>query len=107
MTKFNFEQWSWMMDYCRKKRIPPAQEWAWNKALEEWNNLQMNSLGLQHVLEVDGMQYTKKMIADASKQELHMLCSFCEEKRFLEFIQEHTTIEFIKIYIDNLLEKIS
>jgi len=26
------DKWIWMMEYCRKHAIPPAQTWAWNKA---------------------------------------------------------------------------
>ena len=25
-------KWFWMMDYCKKRKIPPAQSWAWNQA---------------------------------------------------------------------------
>jgi hypothetical protein len=25
-------KWFWMMDYCQKYRLPPAQKWAWDKA---------------------------------------------------------------------------
>ena len=31
MTEIN-GKWSWMMDYCKKNHLPPAQEWAWEKA---------------------------------------------------------------------------
>ena len=24
--------WFWMMDYCKKKGIPPAETWAWEEA---------------------------------------------------------------------------
>lgn len=27
--------WFWMMDFCKKKGLPPAQKWAWDMALEE------------------------------------------------------------------------
>lgn len=26
------EEWSWRMDYCRKRRIPPGEVWAWEQA---------------------------------------------------------------------------
>jgi len=26
------DKWCWKMDYCKKKGIPAAQEWAWNEA---------------------------------------------------------------------------
>jgi hypothetical protein len=26
-----------MMDYCKKKQIPPAQKWAWDKAEQKYN----------------------------------------------------------------------
>jgi len=29
-------QWSWMMDYCKKKNLSPAQSSAWNEANEEY-----------------------------------------------------------------------
>jgi len=25
-------RWEWMMTYCKNKRIPPAQKWAWDMA---------------------------------------------------------------------------
>lgn len=25
-------KWNWMMEYCRKRRNPPAQSWAWDNA---------------------------------------------------------------------------
>ena len=31
------EKWQWMMDYCKKNKIPPAQKWAWDKAEEAYN----------------------------------------------------------------------
>ena len=31
-----FERWRWMMDYCKKKKLPPAQEWAWDIAEKEY-----------------------------------------------------------------------
>ncbi len=30
------EKWFWMMDYCKVKKWPPAQKWAWNKAEFEY-----------------------------------------------------------------------
>jgi len=30
-------KWFWMMDYCKTKKIPPAQKWAWDKAEREYN----------------------------------------------------------------------
>ena len=24
------KKWFWMMDYCKKHNIPPAQKWAWD-----------------------------------------------------------------------------
>ena len=29
-------KWFWMMNYCKKKRIPPAQSWAWREAEEAY-----------------------------------------------------------------------
>lgn len=26
------DKWLWMMEYCKKKLIPPAQQWAWKEA---------------------------------------------------------------------------
>lgn len=26
------------MNYCKENNLPPAQSWAWNKALEEYNS---------------------------------------------------------------------
>jgi len=25
-------KWRWMMVYCRSRRLPPAQGWAWSRA---------------------------------------------------------------------------
>ena len=25
-------RWFWMMDYCKKYGLPPAQQWAWKRA---------------------------------------------------------------------------
>jgi len=37
LTKRQFpEKWSWMMDYCKSQRIPPAQSWAWDKAKDAY-----------------------------------------------------------------------
>ena len=30
------KKWFWMMKYCEENKIPPAQSWAWNKALSEY-----------------------------------------------------------------------
>ena len=32
-------KWQWMMDYCEKNRMPPAQKWAWDKAEEAYDHL--------------------------------------------------------------------
>ena len=35
MSKSTYNQsmrWIWMMSYCKQQGIPPAQEFAWNKA---------------------------------------------------------------------------
>ena len=29
-------KWLWKMDYCKKHRLPSAQNWAWDKAEEAW-----------------------------------------------------------------------
>lgn len=26
------KQWFWMMDYCKRKGLPPVQSWAWEEA---------------------------------------------------------------------------
>lgn len=30
----NSLDWCWCMTYCEQRRLPPAQEWAWNQAKE-------------------------------------------------------------------------
>jgi hypothetical protein len=30
------ERWIWMMDWCKSKGYPPAQDWAWDKAKEAY-----------------------------------------------------------------------
>ncbi len=37
-------KWAWMMDYCRSRKLPAAQSWAWNKAEKAWNK-RINSEG--------------------------------------------------------------
>jgi len=32
------QQWTWMMDYCKRQGIPPAQKWAWDRAEREFNS---------------------------------------------------------------------
>lgn len=36
MTKQE-KKWFWMMDYCKRKQIPPAQKWAWDEAEKKYN----------------------------------------------------------------------
>jgi len=31
------DKWIWMMDYCKKRGVSPAQTWAWKQAEEEYN----------------------------------------------------------------------
>ena len=31
-------KWSWMIDYCKRKGLPPAQSWAWEDADEAYEN---------------------------------------------------------------------
>jgi len=30
-------EWIWMMDYCKKQGLPPAQKWAWDQAKRAFN----------------------------------------------------------------------
>jgi len=30
------KKWFWKMEYCYNHGLPPAQEWVWNKAEQEW-----------------------------------------------------------------------
>ena len=30
--KHSNEKWIWMMGYCKRKGLPPAQSWAWEEA---------------------------------------------------------------------------
>lgn len=34
MNNYYEEKWQWMMNYCENKKIPPAQNWAWEEAEE-------------------------------------------------------------------------
>lgn len=36
------KKWAWMMDYCKKNRMPPAQEWAWTIAKKEYEKAHEN-----------------------------------------------------------------
>jgi hypothetical protein len=31
------EKWLWKCDYCKSHGLPPAQEWAWQKAEDAFN----------------------------------------------------------------------
>jgi hypothetical protein len=33
------EKWTWMIDYCKRNRIPPAQPWAWKEAEAAYNKM--------------------------------------------------------------------
>lgn len=33
------EKWTWMMDWCLKHRLPPANEEVWQQAAEAFDNL--------------------------------------------------------------------
>lgn len=33
------DQWLWMMNYCQKQRIPPAQAWAWEQAKKAYEEM--------------------------------------------------------------------
>ena len=35
---FDVRKWSWMMDWCKKKGLPPANEYVWQKAEEAYSN---------------------------------------------------------------------
>lgn len=37
IAESNKSKWAWMMDYCEKKGISPAQEFAWDKAEKAYN----------------------------------------------------------------------
>jgi hypothetical protein len=32
------KQWIWMMNFCAKNSLPPAQNWAWEIAKIAWYN---------------------------------------------------------------------
>lgn len=32
------KKWFWMMDWCKKNEVSPAQKYWWNKAEEAYNN---------------------------------------------------------------------
>ena len=40
LTDFCYIRWKWCMDFCKSNRLPPAQSWAWNKALNEYKRIQ-------------------------------------------------------------------
>ena len=31
------KKWFWMMEYCKRKQMPPAQKWAWDEAEKKYN----------------------------------------------------------------------
>lgn len=33
-------RWFWMMEYCNKKRISPADLWAWEEAQQAYDQTQ-------------------------------------------------------------------
>jgi hypothetical protein len=30
------KKWFWMVNYCQKRKLPPAQKWAWEEAEREY-----------------------------------------------------------------------
>lgn len=32
------DKWFWMMRFCKRKRIPPAQKWAWDMAKDAYKH---------------------------------------------------------------------
>jgi len=36
-------QWFWMMDYCKKKGLSPADSWVWADAAREYNKEENNN----------------------------------------------------------------
>lgn len=32
------DKWIWMMDFCKKNGIPPAQQWAWDRASKAYED---------------------------------------------------------------------
>ena len=39
----NKRRWEWMMDYCKKRGLPPAQSWAWNMAAHAFSRNTINN----------------------------------------------------------------
>lgn len=37
------DAWVWMMDYCHRNRLPPAQKWAWDKAKKAYQEAAQNT----------------------------------------------------------------
>jgi len=35
-------QWFWMMDYCKRKRLSPADSLVWAEAAREYNKIEYN-----------------------------------------------------------------
>jgi len=43
--EMNLSKWAWMMDYCKKQRIPPAQTWAWDEAKAAYESVTKTAPG--------------------------------------------------------------
>lgn len=35
-TEKEYEEWKWKMDWCKKKKLPPASSTNWNQATEKY-----------------------------------------------------------------------
>ena len=42
-TMIKDKKWIWCMDYCKQKGWPPAENWAWDKAVEVYNTIHVNT----------------------------------------------------------------
>ena len=42
--EFLTKKWFWLMDYCKKKHIPPAQKWAWDMAEKAYERQKKESI---------------------------------------------------------------
>ncbi len=41
-----------MMDYCKRKQIPPAQKWAWDEAENAYNHSNVESDFIEYLKDI-------------------------------------------------------
>jgi len=65
----------------------------------------MNRSSRLRTIQIEDEIYSETQISNMTYNELHMLVSFCDNIKQLNFIKHYTNIERVQVYIDNLIIK--